>query len=119
MGFRDAGRLCAARRAEFGVDVEQGDAGDAGEPNKYVSIIKLSSEHYECSPASVRAARPLPRRATAHSDMTVVTTHKPREEWTFGEGEKWAFGGGGGGVSAKAASSAPAVVATSASSSLV
>ena len=52
-----------------------------------------------------------------------VSPHKPREEWTFGEGEKWAFGGGGGGVSAKAASSAPAVVATavatSASSSLV
>ena len=50
-----------------------------------------------------------------------LVPHKPREEWTFGEGEKWAFGGGGGGVSANAASSAPAVVATSsgASSSLV
>ena len=48
-----------------------------------------------------------------------LVLHRPREEWTFGEGEKWAFGGGGGGVSAKAASSAPAVVATSASSSLV
>ena len=46
-----------------------------------------------------------------------VSPHKPREEWTFGEGEKWAFGGGGGGVSANAASSAPAVVATSSGSS--
>ena len=49
-----------------------------------------------------------------------VSPHKPREEWTFGDGEKWAFGGGGGGVSANAASSAPAVVAmSSGSSSLV
>ena len=48
-----------------------------------------------------------------------LVLHSPGEEWTFGEGAKWAFGGGGGGVSAKAASSAPAVVATSASSSLV
>ena len=29
---RNASRLRAARRAEFGVDVEQGDAGAAGEP---------------------------------------------------------------------------------------
>ena len=35
---RNASRLRAARRAEFGVDVEQGDAGATSEP---VSIIKL------------------------------------------------------------------------------
>ena len=52
-------------------------------------------------------------RFNGPASIIKLVAAKPREGWTFGDGEKWAFGGGGGGVSANAASSAPAVVATS------